>query len=356
MTEAAGLERGYRRLLAAYPRSFRREQEEEMLAVLMAGAPQGQRRPGLAEAVDVIVSGFRLRLRRAGSGNRGWADALAVLSVAAPLLVLVAGLLEVVVPYHLPPASRAPQLFGWAQAPRELGGLSLLRMPGLDIALGGLVIIAALVLLGRRRLALVTLAAVAGIWIATGYGAATWFGMPFPLEALAASACMLEAVALAVSAGSRPARRLLSWRQGVVLLLVAAAVQVLTLLYDASSLLAERGVLLGATAHSARWAMVHQPGISRYVLMAVVLAAAAAGLAAAFKVNRYFLLLVAALVYPVALELAAAGYRDTELIGLVTLGHLALLYGPPLVVLAGIMISAYPGLRLRMLRRRTESA
>jgi hypothetical protein len=35
MTESAGLERRYRRLLAAYPQSFRREQEDEVLAVLL---------------------------------------------------------------------------------------------------------------------------------------------------------------------------------------------------------------------------------------------------------------------------------------------------------------------------------
>jgi hypothetical protein len=38
MSGPAGLEWRYRRLLAWYPRSFRREQEDEMLAVLMAGA------------------------------------------------------------------------------------------------------------------------------------------------------------------------------------------------------------------------------------------------------------------------------------------------------------------------------
>ena len=38
MTETGGLERRYRRLLAWYPRPFRREQGDEMLAVLMAGA------------------------------------------------------------------------------------------------------------------------------------------------------------------------------------------------------------------------------------------------------------------------------------------------------------------------------
>jgi hypothetical protein len=41
MTDSSGLERRYRRLLALYPRAFRTEREEEMLAVLMAGAAEG---------------------------------------------------------------------------------------------------------------------------------------------------------------------------------------------------------------------------------------------------------------------------------------------------------------------------
>jgi hypothetical protein len=63
MTDQEHLERAYRRLLAWYPREFRRENEQEILAVLMADAPDGQRRPGLAESADLIRSGLWLRLR-----------------------------------------------------------------------------------------------------------------------------------------------------------------------------------------------------------------------------------------------------------------------------------------------------
>jgi hypothetical protein len=47
------LERGYRRLVAFYPRSFRRENGDEIIAVLLATATSGQHRPGsdLAEGV-----------------------------------------------------------------------------------------------------------------------------------------------------------------------------------------------------------------------------------------------------------------------------------------------------------------
>ena len=62
MTDHEHLERAYRRLLAWYPRKFRRENEQEILAVLIAGAPPGQRRPGLAESADLIRSGLWLRL------------------------------------------------------------------------------------------------------------------------------------------------------------------------------------------------------------------------------------------------------------------------------------------------------
>jgi hypothetical protein len=63
MSDSAGLERRYRRLLACYPRAFRREFEQEMLSVLMAGAGEGQQRPRLGEAADLISSAIWMRLR-----------------------------------------------------------------------------------------------------------------------------------------------------------------------------------------------------------------------------------------------------------------------------------------------------
>ena len=63
MTDQEHLERAYRRLLGWYPREFRREHGPEILAVLMADTPDGQRRPGLAQSADLIRSGLWLRLR-----------------------------------------------------------------------------------------------------------------------------------------------------------------------------------------------------------------------------------------------------------------------------------------------------
>lgn len=63
MSDREDLERGYRRLLAYYPREFRRENEDEILGVLLASAPEGQRRVGVAEAADLIRGALRAWLR-----------------------------------------------------------------------------------------------------------------------------------------------------------------------------------------------------------------------------------------------------------------------------------------------------
>jgi hypothetical protein len=64
MTNPTQLERSYRRLLAVFPKAFRREHEQEMLAVLMAGAAQGQRRPRFGEVFDLLRTAIFMRLRR----------------------------------------------------------------------------------------------------------------------------------------------------------------------------------------------------------------------------------------------------------------------------------------------------
>ena len=67
LADSASLERGYWRLLACYPRAFRRENEEEILAVLLACAQDGQTRPTLEAAADLLKGAARMRLRpRAG--------------------------------------------------------------------------------------------------------------------------------------------------------------------------------------------------------------------------------------------------------------------------------------------------
>ncbi len=90
MTQVEALERRYRRLLAWYPMTFRHEYGQEMIAVLLDGAGQTQRRPGIVESADLIWGGTSMRLfRRAVSRPSG-----AVL--AAVRLMYIGAALEVV--------------------------------------------------------------------------------------------------------------------------------------------------------------------------------------------------------------------------------------------------------------------
>jgi hypothetical protein len=61
------LERWYRRLVACYPRSFRRQNAEEIVAVLLATAAESQRRPSLAETADLLRGAARAHLGLSGS-------------------------------------------------------------------------------------------------------------------------------------------------------------------------------------------------------------------------------------------------------------------------------------------------
>ena len=84
------LESRYRRLLVWYPWSHRRVYEDEMVAVLVAGARPGQRRPTLGEAADLVASGLRARARAAAAGlaNPAWGDAAAVFGLLAAVVLL----------------------------------------------------------------------------------------------------------------------------------------------------------------------------------------------------------------------------------------------------------------------------
>jgi hypothetical protein len=93
--ELARLERRYRRLLACYPRAYRRENEEEILAVLLACARDEQQRPGLAETADLIKSAMQMRLRPAARPPRTvkaavWLMCAGVAAKVAFLIIIVA--------------------------------------------------------------------------------------------------------------------------------------------------------------------------------------------------------------------------------------------------------------------------
>ena len=96
MTGTDDLERAYRRWLRLYPRAFRREHDEEILAVLLAGAKEGQRRPELLDCLDLLRGALWLHVRpRVPRSNRPVFSAMKLLCLGAVVelvtVIMIAG-------------------------------------------------------------------------------------------------------------------------------------------------------------------------------------------------------------------------------------------------------------------------
>jgi hypothetical protein len=224
----AGLEIRYRRLLRCYPAEHRAVHHDEMLGVLMAGAGPGRNRPSLAETADLLLGAARIRLRpaRALSDGPGWRDALAVYSIAAPLLMLISMLIGRLV------AELELRHIG-------LGGLTidLVGLPAAStaiwLAIGSQGVVAILALLGLRRWAAAA-AAISALYlgITAVLDLYTPLSVGIPISVLyipfALVAPISETVALLASPGPRRGRQLIR-RQGWALLAAgSAAAAVLT--------------------------------------------------------------------------------------------------------------------------------
>ncbi|GIF63533.1 hypothetical protein Ais01nite_15680 [Asanoa ishikariensis] len=110
------LEQRYRRLLVWYPWSHRRVYEEEMLAVLVAGARPGQRRPTLGETANLVASGLRYRAGAASSALTApaWQDAAAVFGLLAALVLLSQRIARLLDPFGFDNAHLWIRAAGWA--------------------------------------------------------------------------------------------------------------------------------------------------------------------------------------------------------------------------------------------------
>jgi hypothetical protein len=126
-SESAGLERGYRRRLAWYPRWFRRENEDEILAVLMACAQDDQTRPSLEATFDLLKGAARMWMRPRPGQPRTvfvairlmWAGAFAELA-AAIITLATLGSVRAAVLQAYPPAwhpAEAHLIAGVAETP-----------------------------------------------------------------------------------------------------------------------------------------------------------------------------------------------------------------------------------------------
>jgi hypothetical protein len=186
------------------------------------------------------------------------------------------------------------------------------------------VVIAVLALVGLRWVALAALVAASagfGVVINADY-------LPDQLKAIAVSFAILEATALIASPGPRRGCHLVNWGHQVVLLLLAVAVQVSTLAYEAA-------------AYRFTWPMPRSLGWGQ-VAISVALTVAALAVVAVRKLGWHFPLLFGALLYAYALLLATtpAASSSSDLIGSPTLVHLALLFLPALLLASFVIVNA----------------
>jgi hypothetical protein len=195
MNDSLALERRYRRLLAWFPAEHRREYGEEMISVLLASTPEGRRRPRLADAFDLMTGGLRARFRQgAGLSDAHWPDALAVCSVALPVMLLAA--LAVNYLWNLRPAL-------------EFYGVSNFYLPALALALPPLI-----ALRYRRTAAVAALVAAVWFWFLLLRSLTVWID---GLEASYCVALLVQVIALAGSPGPRRAAATMTWKTWLVL-------------------------------------------------------------------------------------------------------------------------------------------
>lgn len=315
MTQMSALERRYRRLLAWYPAEHRGIHGEEMIGVLLAGAREGQLRPMLPDALDLIMGGLRIRLRAVMAGQFGGSliDALTVYSIAMPIMWVIA----IVV-------SEAIAINSLSMAAASLTSQEIILTAVIPVALltlMGLPIV--LAWRGKRR------AAAAIAFVPAAFFSIVAF-MPFARSGSAFTAAdslllVLQVVALSTSPGPRRAVQLLNARAWLVICASGLAASVPLALYQIPSAGTPAGALVG--------------------LGAAVAAAAAVGMLVTLPrgiAPRLFALL-AAPVYLGGISIATA-YRGGSLISY----SFAIVYVPTLVLTVLLGILAWRGGRRRL--------
>jgi hypothetical protein len=234
MSWRPSLEHRYRRLLAWFPAEHRRNYEEEMVGVLLATASDGQRRPRIAETVDLIRGAVTVRARAivAAGPDPGWRDVLSLTSLLMPILLAVL-------------------LLG-----QDLGWMTVLLWHGAVVTTGEfrplwpatvLLIPLVLALAGWRRFAAASTVLLMG-WITAQ--AALGDRLADPRFAAYLVALGVQAVALAASLGPRHALRLISARAIVMslpwLAFVAYAADIIPTHYPVPLILAEIAIVVVA--------------------------------------------------------------------------------------------------------------
>ena len=181
-----------------------------MLAVLMTQAPAGKRRPGIAEAADLLLGALRVRCQPPGGGTAepGWRDALAVLSVILPALILLTSAL-----------SQARLLLNFPAPGAFAYGFPRWPIPGLVPPLT--LTAAALLALWKPRAAALAAAGLLILLVS---------GLPSASFSLAVGddylflAVGLELAALLASPGPRRGLQILTWKHAALAVIAVLAV------------------------------------------------------------------------------------------------------------------------------------
>jgi hypothetical protein len=236
-----GLERGYRRLLAFYPARYRRVHEEEMLAVLMTAAPDGKHRPGIADATDLIWGALRVRCQpQRGGAAPVWRDALAVLSVILPVMLLLLYTVQETRALQSVPGAFSNGFPLWAlqglTAPLAMVALALLRL--------------------HRGAALAAVALLAWLVYVTGWPG--WSLVYGTANAYILLALGLQIVAVASSPGPRRGLQLLTWKHAAFVVLATLAVSTSTITSYPATLIviAVISAVMALASSLGRWLLV----------------------------------------------------------------------------------------------------
>ncbi|MEU8181350.1 hypothetical protein AB0B85_00210 [Micromonospora sp. NPDC049044] len=333
---ADDLERRYRRLLAVYPWEHRRVYEDEMMAVLLAEARPGQRRPAAADVRNLLGAGLRARLRVGARGltTSTWSDASAVTGLLVGLVLLAlagtATLDQLIHPPNLPPEYQpgGPDLVDWLRVAGWAG-------------------VCAAALLGWRWLAAgLAWAGVLGwgVFVAPEAGAnPTYVVDTLPQFLLA----VVAAGALTVPAPRRRAVALLGVRRLVALLLAPAAMVALLVLNRVTSpafdFVGDEGV-----SYHVFYGLEASSELAVWLFVAGLAAAALAMLVALARLHPGVRRRIVVLLLPVAtltlvIDSALAGWATSTMnmghvIPLVPVQWAMLLLAPPVTFLAGALL------------------
>jgi hypothetical protein len=222
-------EKWYRWLLALYPRDHRGEHADEMVGVLLAAAgavPLPGPKPAAwalrlgqdaADSADLVAGALRIRgrvalkrIKRAGwfsrtARDQRWSDALAVVSVVAPMLLLVAALAE----FSIPQVA-ASSMTGHPHWRLD----TYISVSDLPLAVGAPTVAVLALLRRRRTAALVAMAAAIGLIVIEADPAIG--GYASPAVAFAILLAGTAAAALQLSPGPERGLAVLT-RRGAVL-------------------------------------------------------------------------------------------------------------------------------------------